>query len=175
MNNKALIENSMFQFQFSVVYRPIIPYWNLLILIHLPILRIWLSNEFGDILIFSHIICLNHGIIGLNTAFWPDIPSRNPQIITSNLRFSVLIWRSLDGISGHNHPKCSIYSLNKPKFNYYIDVIYPKELVIKDTTDAPKWLLILTFIWSLMRIVTFSHDNDKCDDWFPYCQISILK
>ena len=25
------------------------------------------------------------------------------------------------------------------KFNDYIDVIYPKELEIKDTTDAPKW------------------------------------
>ena len=25
------------------------------------------------------------------------------------------------------------------KFNDYIDVIYPKELDIKDTTDAPKW------------------------------------
>ena len=26
-----------------------------------------------------------------------------------------------------------------PKFNDYIDVIYPKELEIKDTTDATKW------------------------------------
>ena len=25
------------------------------------------------------------------------------------------------------------------KFNDYIDVIYPKELEIKDTTGAPKW------------------------------------
>ena len=31
-------------------------------------------------------------------------------------------------------------SLNNPnKFNDYIDVIYPRELEIKDTTDAPKW------------------------------------
>ena len=29
--------------------------------------------------------------------------------------------------------------MNKPKFNDYIDVIYPKEREIKDTTDAPKW------------------------------------
>ena len=29
-----------------------------------------------------------------------------------DLRFSVIIWRFLDGISGHNHPKCSSYSLN---------------------------------------------------------------
>ena len=32
-----------------------------------------------------------------------------------------------------------VLSLNNPKFNDYIDVIYPKELEIKDTTDAPKW------------------------------------
>ena len=30
-------------------------------------------------------------------------------------------------------------SLNNPKFNDSIDVIYPEELEIKDTTDAPKW------------------------------------
>ena len=29
--------------------------------------------------------------------------------------------------------------MNNPKSNDYIDVIYPKELEIKDTTDAPKW------------------------------------
>ena len=29
--------------------------------------------------------------------------------------------------------------MNNPKFNDYIDVIYPKELEIKDTTGAPKW------------------------------------
>ena len=32
-----------------------------------------------------------------------------------------------------------VLSLNNAKFNDYIDVIYPKELEIKDTTDAPKW------------------------------------
>ena len=31
-----------------------------------------------------------------------------------------------------------VLSLNNPKFNDYLDVIYPKELEIKDTTDAPK-------------------------------------
>ena len=30
-----------------------------------------------------------------------------------------------------------VLSLNNPKFNYYIYVIYPKELEVKDTTDAP--------------------------------------
>ena len=29
--------------------------------------------------------------------------------------------------------------MNNPKLNDYIDVIYPKKLEIKDTTDAPKW------------------------------------
>ena len=35
-------------------------------------------------------------------------------------------------------------------------------------------LIILTFIWSLLRMVNFSHDNDKRDDFdfpvvsFPY-------
>ena len=32
-----------------------------------------------------------------------------------------------------------VLSLNNPKLNDYIDVIYPKELEIKYTTDAPKW------------------------------------
>ena len=53
------------------------------------------------------------------------------------------------------------------EFNEYIDVIYPKELEIKDTTDAPKWanLVILT-IWSLIRMVNFSHNSyDKSDDF----------
>ena len=31
-----------------------------------------------------------------------------------------------------------VLSLNNPKFDDYIDVIYPKELEINDTTDAPK-------------------------------------
>ena len=29
--------------------------------------------------------------------------------------------------------------MNNPKFSDYIDVIYPNELEIKDTIDAPKW------------------------------------
>ena len=64
-------------------------------------------------------------------------------------------------------------------FNDYIDVIYPKELEIKDTTNAPNGLIILT-IWSLMRMVNFSDDSyDKCDDFdflivnFPYLSSDI--
>ena len=45
-----------------------------------------------------------------------------------------------------------VLSLNNPKFNDYIDVIYLKELEMKDTTDE---LIILTFIWNLMRMVYF--------------------
>ena len=52
--------------------------------------------------------------------------------------------------------------MNNPKFNDYIDVTYPEELEIKDTTDAPKWVnyldLHLEFIiWSLMRMVDVTH------------------
>ena len=36
-----------------------------------------------------------------------------------------------------NTYKFDVVSLNK--FNYYIDVTYPAELEIKDTTDDPKW------------------------------------
>ena len=32
-----------------------------------------------------------------------------------------------------------VLSLNNPKFNDYIYVIYPEELEIKDTADALKW------------------------------------
>ena len=32
-----------------------------------------------------------------------------------------------------------VLSLNNPKLNDYIDVIYQKELENKDTTDAPNW------------------------------------
>ena len=53
-----------------------------------------------------------------------------------------------------------VLSLNNPKFNDYVDVIYPKELEIKDATAAPIYgLIILTFIWSLMRMVNRSHDS----------------
>ena len=34
----------------------------------------------------------------------------------------------------------NVLSLNSPKFNDYIDIIYTKELEIKHTTDSPKWV-----------------------------------
>ena len=52
-----------------------------------------------------------------------------------------------------------VLALNNPKFNDCIDVIYPKKLEIKDTTDAPQWANYLDFIRSLMRMVNFSHDS----------------
>ena len=42
--------------------------------------------------------------------------------------------------------KSKFESLNNPKFNDYIDVIYPKELEIKNTPNAPKWDNYGTFI-----------------------------
>ena len=55
-----------------------------------------------------------------------------------------------------------VLSLNNPTFNYYIDVIYPEELEIKDNTDAPKdqnGLMIVTFVWSLMKMIHLTHDS----------------
>ena len=108
----------MFHFRFAVVYRPIYALGSILNLVFFFFFQYYVFVYRMNLVIFwlcFPIIYINHGRIGINTAFWgwlwPDIPSRDPQIITSNLRFSVIIWRSLDGISGHNHPKCSIYSL----------------------------------------------------------------
>ena len=70
-----------------------------------------------------------------------------------------------------------VLSLNNPKFNdYIIDVIYPKELEIIDTTDAPKLAnyldhlefvedgkLFTRLVWQVWWL------------WFPYSQFSILK
>ena len=43
--------------------------------------------------------------------------------------------------------------INNPKVNYYIDVIYPEQLEIKDTTYA-----VLTVVWILMRILNITHN-----------------
>ena len=58
-----------------------------------------------------------------------------------------------------------VLSLNNTKFNDYIDVIYPNELEIKDTTDAPKRAIYLD------RHLEFDEDgklftqlHDKRDD-----------
>ena len=52
-----------------------------------------------------------------------------------------------------------VLSLNSPKFNHFMDAIYPKELEIKDTTDSPKWANYLRPSGVLMRMVHFSHDS----------------
>ena len=39
-------------------------------------------------------------------------------------------------LESHFHYIADVLSLNNPKFNDYIDVIYPKKL--KDTTEAPR-------------------------------------
>ena len=51
-----------------------------------------------------------------------------------------------------------VLSLNNPKFNDYIDVIYPKELEIKDTTD-PKWANYLDHLEFDEDHLDFSHDS----------------
>ena len=70
-----------------------------------------------------------------------------------------------------------VLSLNNPKFNDYIDVIYPNEIEIKDTTDAPKWANYLDHLELRTRMVNFLHDSyDKCDDFdFRNSQFYILK
>ena len=72
-------------------------------------------------------------------------------------------------------------SLNNPKFNHYIDVIYQKELEIKDTADAPNWVNYLDLHLEFDEDGTlFAQLYDKRDDIdfpivnFPYlgtCQL----
>ena len=54
------------------------------------------------------------------------ISSRNKK---KNILYINLTFRYID----------DVLSLNNPKFNYYIGVIYPEELDIKDTAYALKW------------------------------------
>ena len=68
-----------------------------------------------------------------------------------------------------------VLSLNNPKFNDYIDVIYPKELETKYTTDAPKWVnnmdLHLEFVEDgklFTRLYDKRDDFDFPIDNFPY-------
>ena len=49
-----------------------------------------------------------------------------------------------------------------------------KNLRSKDTTDAPKWANILT-IWSLMKMVNFSHDSMTRGGGGEWVQFQILK
>ena len=62
------------------------------------------------------------------------------------------------------------------KFNDYIDVIYPKELQIKDTTDAPKWAnyldLYLEFDQDGKRFTQLYDKRDDCD--FPIVNFPCL-
>ena len=62
--------------------------------------------------------------------------------------------------------------LSNPKFNDYIDVIYPQELEIKDTTDAPKWANYLEFDEDGKL---FTRLYDKRDDFdFPIVNFTYL-
>ena len=72
-----------------------------------------------------------------------------------------------------------VLSLNNPKRNDYIDVIYPKELEIKDTTDAPKWANYLDHLEFDEDGKLFKWLYDKHDDFdfhivnFPYLSSNI--
>ena len=55
-----------------------------------------------------------------------------------------------------------VLSLNNPKFNDYIDVIYPEKLEIKDTTDAPKWANYLYLH------LEFDEDGKLCTRLYMY-------
>ena len=69
-----------------------------------------------------------------------------------------------------------VLSLNNPKFNYYIDVIHPKELEIKDTTDAPKWANYLDLHLEFDENgKLFTQLYDKRDDFdFPFVNFPYL-
>ena len=57
-----------------------------------------------------------------------------------------------------------VLSLNNPKFNYYIDVMYPEELEIKDTTDSPKWANYLDLRLEFDEEGKLYTRHDKRDD-----------
>ena len=69
--------------------------------------------------------------------------------------------------------------MNNPKCNHYIDVIYLKELEIKDTTDAPKWANYLDHLefdegGNLFERIYDKHDNfDFHIINFPYLSSNI--
>ena len=65
--------------------------------------------------------------------------------------------------------------MNNPKFNDYIDVIYPKELEIKDTTDAPKLANYLDHLEFDEDCKLFTRLYDKRDDFdFPIVNVPYL-
>ena len=72
-----------------------------------------------------------------------------------------------------------VISLNNPNFSDYIDVIYPKELEIKDTTDAPKWANYIDHLEFDKDGKLFTQLYDKRDDFdfpivnFPYLSSNI--
>ena len=65
--------------------------------------------------------------------------------------------------------------MNSPKFNDYMDVIYPKELEIKDTTDSPKWANYLDHLEFDEDGTLFTRLHDKRDDFdFPIVNFPFL-
>ena len=66
-------------------------------------LTVYMYTDSGDIEACASVLIKEY-ILHLGW-LWPDIPSRDLQIITENRRFEVIIWGSRDGIAGHNHSK----------------------------------------------------------------------
>ena len=57
-------------------------------------------------------------------------------------------------------------SINNPKFSEYLDVIYPSELKIKDTTDSPNFVNFLDLCLEINDNKLTTCLYDKWDDFF---------
>ena len=156
----------MLHFRLAVVYRPIYALWRILNLVFF-FFKYCIFGYRINVVIFwlcFPIIYINHGRIGINTAFWwwlwPDIPSRDSQIITSSLRFSVIISRSLDAISGRNHPQMQYLCLKYMLSKIYtlcqwitIEVYYTTITLLITKDDA----IVKNMIWYIEHMY---HAND---------------
>ena len=75
MNNTDRSGNSMFHFRFAVVYRPIYALGSILNLVFFFFFQYYVFDYRMNLVIFwlcFAIIYINHGRIGINTAFWGD-------------------------------------------------------------------------------------------------------
>ena len=54
-------------------------------------------------------------------------------------------------------------------------MLFIQNFILKTQLMLQNGLIILTFVWSLMRMVNIPHDYDKCDDFdFPLVNCSYL-
>ena len=72
-----------------------------------------------------------------------------------------------------------VLSINNPKFSEYLDVIYPSELEIKDTSDSPHFVNFLDLCLSINNKQISTCLYDKRDDFnfnivnFPFLSSNI--